>query len=173
MRTQSPDTSLAAERYLIERIRQAPLSKHFHLIQSLSQRSMSGSDPTSIPQAEAIHAVRCGYGQRMGQRVQRALANQSEWQEQSVDLSATLWPVIQALKSAGISSYIGGSIASSLHGMQQSAQDIDLVLVQQAGDAIPLATALSALAPAYLVEPEEVEHALSIGNTVPENAGVR
>lgn len=166
MRTQSPDTSLAAERYLIERIRQAPVSKHFHLIQSLSQRLLSGQDPTHDVRAEAIHAITCGYGRRIGQRVQQALAERPQWHEQPVDLSATFWPVMQALKEAGIPSYIGGSIASSLHGMQQSASDIDLVLIQQEGCALPLATALATLTDSYLVEPEEIHRALSEGNTV-------
>lgn len=57
MRTQSPDTSLAAECYLIERIRQAPVSKHFHLFQSLSERILSGYDPTQDSRAEAIHVI--------------------------------------------------------------------------------------------------------------------
>jgi len=166
MRTQSPDTSLAAECYLIERIRQAPLSKHFHLIQSLSQRMLSGHDPAHDVRAEAIHSVTCGYGRRIGQRVQQALAHQPEWQEQSIDLSATVFPVMRALKDAGISPYIGGSIASSLHGMQQSARDIDLVLIGQPGRTIPLATALTSLSPSYLVEPEEIQHAFSVGNTM-------
>ncbi len=74
MRTQSLDTSLAAEQYLIERIRQAPASKHFHLIQSLSQRMLSGDTPKQDVRAEAIHAITCGYGRRIGQRVQHALA---------------------------------------------------------------------------------------------------
>src|ERR1700730_9097082 len=136
MRTQSPDTSPAAERYLIERIRQAPVSKHFHLVQSLSQRMLSGQNPEHEARAEAIHAVTCGYGRRIGQRVQRALAQQPQWHEQSVNLSATVFPVMHVLKEAGISSYLGGSIASSLHGMQQSASDIDLVLIQPQGHAL-------------------------------------
>lgn len=74
MRTQSPDTSLSAERYLIERIRQAPASKHFHLIQSLSQRMLSGYDPKQDVRAEVIHAITCGYGHRIGVRVAHALA---------------------------------------------------------------------------------------------------
>lgn len=166
MRTQSPDTSLAAERYLIERIRQAPVSKHFHLVQSLSQRLLSGHDSTRNVRAEAIHSVTCGYGQRIGQRVQQALAQRPQWQEQSVDLSATVFPVMHTLKEAGISSYLGGSIASSLHGMQQSARDIDLVLIQQQGHTRPLADALAPLSNAYLVEPEEIDRALSEGDTV-------
>jgi hypothetical protein len=166
MRTQSPDTSLAAERYLIERIRLAPASKHFHLIQSLSQRTLSGHDPEQDVRAEALHAITCGYGHRIGERVQQALARHPRWREQPVDLSATLWPVMQALKAGGICSYIGGSIASSLHGMQQSARDIDLVLIGQRSRFLPLGTILASLSDAYLVEPEEIQQALSEGNTV-------
>ena len=166
MRTQSPDTSLAAERYLIERIRQAPASKHFHLIQSLSQRMLSGHDPKRDVRAEAIHAITCGYGRRMGERVQQALAQHLLWQEQPVDLSATLWPVMHALKAAGISSYLSGSIASSLHGMQQSARDIDLVLIWQRDRSLPLDTILAPLSETYLVEPEEIQQALSEGKKV-------
>jgi hypothetical protein len=84
MRTQSPDTGLAAERYLIERIRQAPASKHFHLIQSLSQRMLSGHNPKQDVRAEAIYAITCGYGRRIGQRVQQALAQHPLWHEQPV-----------------------------------------------------------------------------------------
>ncbi len=165
MRTQSPDTSLAAERYLIERICQAPASKHFHLIQSLSQRVLSDHDPKQDVRAEAIHAIICGYGRRMGQRVQQALAQHPLWHEQPVDLSATLWPVMHALKTAGIFSYIGGSIASSLHGMQQSARDIDLVLIGHRDRSLPLGTMLATLSETYLVEPEEIQQALFEGNT--------
>jgi hypothetical protein len=171
MRTQSPDTSLAAERYLIERIRQAPASKLFHLIQSLSQRMLSvssaGHNPKQDVRAEAIHAITCGYGRRIGERVQQVLAQYPLWREQPVDLSATVFPVVEALKAAGISSYIGGSIASSLHGMQQSARDIDLVLIGQCNHSQHLATILATLSEAYLVEPEEIQQALSEGNTVP------
>jgi hypothetical protein len=73
---------------------------------------------------------------------------------------------MQALNAAGISSYIGGSIASSLHGMQQSARDIDLVLIEQRGRSLSLDTILAPLSEAYLVEPEEIQQALSEGNTV-------
>jgi hypothetical protein len=127
---------------------------------------LSGQNPEHETRAEAIHSVTCGYGRRIGQRVQRALAQQPQWHEQSVDLSATVFPVMHVLKEAGISSYLGGSIASSLHGMQQSASDIDLVLIQPQGHALSLATALATLSDSYLVEPEEITRALSEGNTV-------
>jgi hypothetical protein len=166
MRTQSPDTSPEAERYLIELIRQAPLSKRFCLVQSLSQRMLSGRDPEQEARTEAVRAITWGYGQRIGQRVQRVLANRPDWQEQPVDLTATLLPVMRALENVGISSYIGGSIASSIHGMQQSASDIDLVLREQDQRFLPIGEALTALQDQYLVEPEEITQALHKGTSL-------
>lgn len=144
MRTQSPDTSPEAERILIERIRQAPVSRRFLLVQSLSQLMLSGR-PEQESRTEAIQTITIGYVQRIGQRVQAALAARPEWQEQPVDLSTTLLPVMQALQKMSISSYIGGSIASSLHGMQQSASGIDLVLISPELSVLPIATAISVL----------------------------
>lgn len=166
MRTQSPDTSPEAERILIERIRQAPVAKRFRLVQSLSQRILSGWDPEQEPRTEAIQTITTGYGQRIGQRVRTALATRPAWQEQPVDLSATLLPVLQALHRAGIPAYIGGSIASSIHGMQQSACDIDLVLVSPEQSFLPIATAISTLQDQYLVEPEDVAQALHEGTSL-------
>ncbi len=160
MRTQSPDTSPEAEHRLIELIRQAPLSKRFRLVQSLSQRMLSGRDPEQEARTEAVRSITWGYGQRIGQRVQRALAEQPDWQEQPVDLTAMLHPVMQALEHVGISSYLGGSIASSIHGMQQSASDIDLVLLPPRDDFRLIEAALASLRGQYLVEPEEAAQAL-------------
>lgn len=154
MRTQSPDTSPEAERRLIERIRQAPVSRRFRLVQSLSQRILAHQDADQDIQTQAIHAITVGYGQRIGQRVRAALAVRPGWQEQPVDLTATLLPVMQALQKAGISSYVGGSIASSIHGMQQSASDIDLVLIGQGYDFFSVSAALASFHDQYLIEPE-------------------
>ncbi len=167
MRTQSPDTSPEAERTLIERIRQAPVSKRFRLVQSLSQRMLSGRTSEQDIQTEAIHAITSGYGERIGQRVQAALASQSQWQEQPVDLTATLLPVIQALRDGGITSYIGGSIASSMHGMQQSASDIDLVLMGQGCNFLSVSAALAVLQDQYLVEPKEIAKGLHEETSLP------
>ncbi len=167
MRTQSPDTSPEAERLLIERIRRAPVSRRFHLVQSLSQRTLSGRYPEQEPRTEAIHTITCGYGQSIGQRVQLALASRPHWQEQPIDLTAILFPVMHALHSAGIPSYIGGSIASSLHGMQQSASDIDLVLVQQGNGFLPAGhAALMTLQDHYLIDSEELAQHLQGGSSL-------
>lgn len=166
MRTQSPDTSPEAEHHLIELIRQASLSKRFRLVQSLSQRLLSGHDPEQEARTEAVRSITWGYGRRIGQRVQRALAEQPDWQEQPVDLTATLHPVMQALENVGISSYLGGSIASSIHGMQQSASDIDLVLIPPQDGSLPVEAALAPLQDQYLVEPEEVTQTLQQGTSL-------
>lgn len=166
MRTQSPDTSPEAEHHLIKLIRQAPLSKRFRLVQSLSQRMLSGRDPEQEARTQAIRAITWGYGRRIGQRVQRALDEQPDWQEQPVDLTAVLLPVMQALEDVGISSYIGGSLASSIHGMQQSASDIDLVLIGQDQHFLALGKALATLRDHYLVEPEEITQALQRGTSL-------
>lgn len=165
MRTQSPDTSPEAERKLIERIRQAPVSRRFHLVQSLSQRMLAHPDAEPETLTQAIHAITVGYGQRIGQRVQAALTARPGWQEQPVDLSATLFPVVHALATVGISSYLGGSIASSIHGMQQSAADIDLVLFPQGHEALPVGPVLTSLQDDYLVESEAMAEALREGTT--------
>ncbi|HEU5377012.1 MAG TPA: hypothetical protein VFV38_16400 [Ktedonobacteraceae bacterium] len=165
MRTQSPDTSPEAERKLIERIRQAPVPRRFRLVQSLSQRMLVHQDAGSETLTQAIRAVTVGYGQRIGQRVQAALATRPGWQEQSVDLTATIFPLIQALAEVGISSYLGGSIASSIHGMQQSAFDIDLVLLPQGHETLPVGMALTSFQNEYLVEPEVVAQGLREGTS--------
>ena len=166
MRTQSPDTSLEAERTLIERIRQAPVSRRFRLVQSLSQRMLSGRDSEQDIQVEAIRAITTGYGQRIGQSVGTALAARPQWQEQPVDLTAALLPVTQALHEVGISSYIGGSIASSIHGMQQSASDIDLVLIRQGNNFHSIEAALATLQDQYIVELEEIAQVFHEGTSL-------
>lgn len=50
--------------------------------------------------------------------------------------------------------------------MQQSASDIDLVLIGQRGRSLPLDTILATLSETYLFEPEEIQQALSEGQTV-------
>jgi hypothetical protein len=163
MRTQSPDTSSEAERQLIERIRQAPVSRRFRLVQSLSQRMLTHPDAESETLTQTIRAIRVGYGLRISQRVHAALTVWPDWQEQPVDLSATLFPVMHALAAVGISYYLGGSIASSIHGMQQSASDIDLVLPPQGHETLPVGPALASLQDDYLVEPEVVAQGLREG----------
>lgn len=43
------------------------------------------------------------------------------------DLLVALTPVVEAFEQLGISYYIGGSVASSLHGMARATMDVDMI----------------------------------------------
>lgn len=73
---------------------------------------------------------------------------------------------MQALHKVGVSSSIGGSIAGSIQGMQQSTPDIDLVLIQQEPTVHVVVAALTALPNDYLAEPEKITRACSEGTSL-------
>lgn len=60
------------------------------------------------------------------------------------DLVAALLPVIEALDSLGVGYYIGGSVASSIHGVPRASIDADLIAELGAEHVGPLAARLSA-----------------------------
>jgi hypothetical protein len=61
------------------------------------------------------------------------------------DLVAALLPVIAALDSLGVRYYVGGSVASSIHGVPRASIDADLIAELGAEHVAPLAARLSAL----------------------------
>ena len=61
------------------------------------------------------------------------------------DLVAALLPVIEALDSLGVRYYVGGSVASSIHGVPRASIDADLIAELGAEHVAPLAARLSAL----------------------------
>ena len=66
------------------------------------------------------------------------------------DLVAALLPVIEALDSLGVRYYVGGSVASSIHGVPRASIDADVIAELRAEHVAPLAARLSA--PFYLDE---------------------
>ncbi|MEO8956962.1 MAG: hypothetical protein ABI465_20615 [Ktedonobacteraceae bacterium] len=135
MTTQSVDTHPEAERLMIDVIRKAPVSKRFRLVQSLTQsvlwssiHAWQESHQEVSEQEAAICSVSCAYGTTLAQRVQAALEMREQWHVQPADLVTSMLSVLRVFDELRAPSYLGGSIASSLHGMQQMAQDIDLVV---------------------------------------------
>ena len=61
------------------------------------------------------------------------------------DLVAALLPVIEALDSLGVGYYVGGSVASSIHGVPRASIDANLIAELGAEHVAPLAARLSAL----------------------------
>jgi hypothetical protein len=132
MRTQSVDTHPDAERIMIELIRSAPVSKRFRLMQSLTQSAFwttmhawQERHCEAGEQEAAVHVLSYSYGPLIAQRVQAALEMHKGWHLQPIDLLAVMLPARRAFEELNVPYYLGGSIASSLHGMQQLAQDID------------------------------------------------
>ncbi len=135
MRTQSLDTRPEFELVMIDMIRKAPLQKRFRLVQSLTQgvlwsnlHAWQQSHRETNEQEAAVHYVSRLYGNVLAQYVKAALERYEQWHLQPSDLLAIISPLVQAFESLRMPYYLGGSIASSLHGMQQMAQDIDLVV---------------------------------------------
>ncbi|HEY1350386.1 MAG TPA: hypothetical protein VGF67_12255 [Ktedonobacteraceae bacterium] len=135
MRTQSRDIHPEAERVLIGLIRAASSQKRFRLIQALTRNSIwasvhhwQGTYPVTSEREAAALYVSSAYGVRLATCVRAALQEREAWQIQPIDLLAAMQPALQIFEHLGISAYSGGSLASSVHGMRQLAQDIDLII---------------------------------------------
>jgi hypothetical protein len=101
--------------------------------------------------------IACSSGSALAAQVRMALAQREQWQLQPVDLLAILLPLLRIFDACGIPCYLEGSIASSLHGMQQLAQDIDLV-IEYADQDLPALLAL--LKQQYVFEEEGFREAV-------------
>jgi len=135
MTTQSVDTHPEAERIMIDVIRKAPMSKRFRLVQSLTQSALWSSmrawqerHRKVSEQEAAVGYVSCSCGTALAQHVQAALGMRERWHVQPADLVTVMLPALKVFDELGAPCYLGGSVASSLHGMQQLAQDVDLVV---------------------------------------------
>jgi hypothetical protein len=76
----------------------------------------------------------------------------------SSDLVAALQPVAEALAQLGVRYYIGGSIASSAHGIARASLDVDVIAALQPEHVEPL---LSRLAAAYYIPVERLRDAVT------------
>jgi hypothetical protein len=171
MRTQSVDTHPEAERIMVELIRSSPMSRRFRLVQSLTQSAFWATvhawqerDREVSEQEAAVHVLSYSYGSDLARRVQAALKRCEDWHLQPVDLLAVMLPARRILEDLHVPYYLGGSIASSLHGMQQLAQDIDLVVDL---DEQTLPSLLAALRQHYLLKETEARKAVLARTSFP------
>ena len=135
MRTQSIDTHPEIERIQIEMIRATPLSKRFSSVASLTRTLLWANVHAwqkrqhQTSERELVEHVLTGdYHPLLIQRVMDAVEMQQDWHLQRLDLGTLLSSALRRLQHLGVPSYLAGSIASSVHGMQQLAQDCDLVV---------------------------------------------
>lgn len=76
----------------------------------------------------------------------------------TADLLVALGPVLDVLRRLGVRHYVGGSIASSAHGVPRSSIDADVVAELDATHAAPFVAALQR---GYFVSGERVHDAIS------------
>jgi len=164
MRTQSQDTSIEAERVLIDLIRKASAAKRFHLVQSMTRSSFLASVQAQKNNLDgderktAIRSVSIMYGAQLAQQLQSALMTDTSWHIHPVDLAALIYEVAQALEELHAEWYLGGSVASSLHRMQQLTQDVDFVVYLHPQQ---LPTLLSHLKERYLFDKDHLQETVS------------
>jgi hypothetical protein len=164
MKTQSADTHPDTEKMLIHLIQNAPVSKRFRLIQSLTQgvlwshmQSWRKQHPNVSEQEAAVQIVSFRYGPVFATQVKMALAQCEQWSFQPTDLLIVMLPALHIFDERDIFCYLGGSIASSLHGMQQMAQDIDLIVDLDKQD---LSSLLSCLKQHYVLDEDAFKEAV-------------
>ncbi len=164
MTPQSVDTQPEVERIMINVTRKAPMSKRFRLVQSLTQSARWASlhawqeqHRGTDEQEAAIGYVSCTYGPALTQRIRAVLEMRERWHVQPADLVSVMLPALGVFDELGAPSHLGGSVASSLHGMQQLAQDVDLV-VDLPGHRLPSLLAL--LGQHYILDEDEARQAV-------------
>lgn len=167
MRTQSRDTHPEAERVLIELIRKAPMSKRFKLVRSSTAsllkaniRDLQKLHPNAS-QSEIAQQFLLRSQQRqwhiLAETLGSLLKSRPGWQIGDPDVLVVLCSMAELLEKHHIAYYLGGSLASSLHGMQQLAQDIDLVLTVSPSQVSALITDMRA---DYLIDEKAIDNAV-------------
>jgi hypothetical protein len=74
------------------------------------------------------------------------------------DVIAAMLPIVEAFEASGVSYYIGGSVASSTHGVARSTIDVDLIADLRM-DAVP--SLIAQLEADYFVQTESVVEAIA------------
>jgi len=167
MKTQSIDTSPDAERVLIDMIRRASFTRRFSFVQSWSHAMIEGGRinvQQLYPQADEQEALLLyferHYGKNLIDELRAALQERDVHPSGIPDFLATLAPLFEALDSLGVPCALGGSLASSLYGMQRATLQLDVVAALGPRQSIPLRQQLVSK---YFFRQHEVQAALQQG----------
>jgi hypothetical protein len=165
------DTTDEAERFQIGLFRNAPLAKHISLMRSLSQTVIAlsrrtirqmhshASDLETLSAIVALH-----YDPSLADHILLYLKTGSQssrqWKDSmnKPDILMALIPIVEAFQQLGIAYHIGGSVASSAHGIPRATVDVDLVADLRLENVRPLTARLQA---AYYIEEKSVRDAIS------------
>jgi len=161
------DTPPEIEAIQVALFRQASVAKRIRLLRSLSQTTIqlsqramrevsAGTDVREIPLA----FVALNYGAALAAQL-RAHLNLPSAEEivmSTPDILSALGPVIDAFAQLGIAYHIGGSVASSAHGLPRTTVDIDLVAELREEH---VASLVERLQEAYYIDEQMIRQALA------------
>jgi len=169
-RQQAPsltDTQPEAEAFQIALFRRASVAKRIRLLRSLSQttiqlsrRALAETQAVTDRRELQLAFITLNYGAALADRLKDHLRVQhtKEVAVNPPDILAALGPVIDAFEQLGIAYHIGGSVASSAHGLPRTTVDIDLVADLRAEHIAPL---VARLQDAYYVDEQMIRQALA------------
>jgi hypothetical protein len=172
-RVQSRDTDMVAEQVQIELLRQKGVSGRSKLLRSLlrtnlrlSWSSLRARRPELSHLEAFVWFVELNYGKAVagvvGQYLER-LSKGGEWvgAEKLMiadDLVEALEPVVAVLERLGVAYLIGGSVASSVHGITRATADADLVVDLRTEDVTDFVASLES---EYYVSRVAIDEALA------------
>lgn len=164
MRTQSEDTSPEAERVQIEMIRKMPLAKRFDRVRSwtkiisrLNLQDIRERYPNASEEEIALRLGSSNYDGILANGLQKVLKGRITKISDAPDLLAVIKSAVDTFEQLGVAYYIGGSVASSIYGMVQAAQDVDVIVNLQLEHIHPLLAQLQA---DYYIDEEAVRDAI-------------
>lgn len=126
------DTEKDVEQIQIGLFRAASTPAKVSLMRSLTRTAIELSRrairQSAVNLPEALRFVGFTYGFELSDAIQSQTRKSEEtWMKSPPDLLIALTPVVEILERLHVPYFIGGSIASSAHGVPQATADIDLV----------------------------------------------
>jgi hypothetical protein len=155
------DTSPEAARVQLGLLRRASAARRFHLVRSLSRTVIELSRRVARGPSGAgrvRHFISINYGAALASELRLKAEGENEDFMTAPDLLAALTPVVDLFEGLGINHYLGGSVASSSHGVPRTTLDVDLVADILDGQ---VAAIVSGLQEDYYVDDLAVRRALT------------
>jgi hypothetical protein len=128
------DTDPGAERVQLELFRKAVAGKKLSLVRSLSRSTIEMSRRAVLALHSAQDYVSLVYSPALADQLASKftlMKGAEDMMNSPPDLLAALVPIIDLFEELNIHYYLGGSIASSAHGVPRATADIDLIAVLQ------------------------------------------
>jgi hypothetical protein len=147
-RSQTADTSIEADIYLFNHIRQLTLQQRVELAiaQDKSTRKLcltgiKWRHPSATPEEIRDRFAHAVLTNKILPNFQPTSTDETMWIQDSITLAQNFH---QLLEPVGLTYYVTGGVASSIHGEARSTRDLDLVIEVQLGQIDALVTTLQA-----------------------------